>query len=94
MNAHRRAVRANTCMSASASFVRGFAQPMNCIVTDLSATGAGVVFLANVSIPRYLNLTFSRDGQSYRAQTMWQQANKVGVMFLPARVNAPEVLAD
>ena len=67
---------------------------VDCIIEDLSPTGACVVFSADVLVPRYFDLTVGQDGQTYRARTMWQQANKVGVMFLKARANAPEVLPD
>ncbi len=94
MIAHSRAVRADTCISGRANLERGSATYVDCIIEDLSPTGACVVFSADVLVPRYFDLTVGHDGQTHRARMMWQQANKVGVMFLKARANAPEVLPD
>ena len=67
---------------------------VDCIIEDLSAAGACINFPKSVLVPTYFDLKVGHDGQSYRARMMWQHANKVGVMFLRVRANAPEVLPD
>lgn len=94
MSAHSRAVRAKTHISGRVDLKQIPAMHVDCIIEDLSQTGACVVFAERLSIPKYFVLTFGHSGQSYRARMTWQKANKVGVMFLNARANAPEVLPD
>lgn len=94
MSAHSRAVRSKTYISGRADLKQNPAMQVDCIIEDLSATGACVIFAAGLSIPKYFVLTFWQGGQSYRARMTWQQANKVGAIFLNARANAPEVLSD
>lgn len=79
-------------MSGRAFLEHGSAKHVHCIIEDLSATGACVNFPEGVLVPTYFDLEVGHNGQSYRARMMWQHANKVGVMFLKGRANAPEVL--
>ena len=94
MTAHSRAVRAKTCISGRANFEHSPAMCVDCIIEDLSATGACVAFAVGLSVPKYFILTVAHGVQGYRARVMWQQANKVAVLFLMPRANAPEVLPD
>jgi hypothetical protein len=60
----------------------GFAA-RQCVVQDMSASGAKIrVDDANV-LPATLRLAFSRDGRSGRpCQVVWRRGNSVGVKFV------------
>ncbi|GJD96982.1 hypothetical protein OCOJLMKI_4210 [Methylobacterium iners] len=92
MDTSSRATRAHTRMAGRAALEDGSAVLVDCIVEDLSPTGARVVFSADVSIPGYFDLVIGPARRSHRVRTVWRQANMAGVMFLKARANVPGVL--
>ncbi|GJD94010.1 hypothetical protein ACFPQ7_24540 [Methylobacterium iners] len=94
MDASSRASRAHTRMAGRAALVDGSAVLIDCIVEDLSPTGARVIFSADTLIPGYFELEIGPVGQSHCVRTVWRQANTAGVIFLKAQVNAPGVLSD
>ena len=81
-------------MAGCAALERDSSVLIDCLVEDLSLTGARVVFSAGVTIPKHFDLVLGSDGRSHRVRTVWQQANTAGIMFLEARANVPEVLPD
>jgi hypothetical protein len=60
----------------------GFAA-RQCVVKDLSATGAKVTIDDPNSLPAKLRLAFSRDARTgRRCEVVWRRGNSVGVKFV------------
>jgi PilZ domain len=60
----------------------GFAA-RQCVVKDLSATGAKVVIDDPNALPAKLRLAFSRDARTgRRCEVVWRRGNSVGVKFV------------
>ena len=57
-------------------------QSMNCVVRNLSETGACVEVDGPARVPDEIHLAIARKGRSYLARMIWQQANRVGLAFL------------
>jgi hypothetical protein len=55
---------------------------VDCIVRNLSETGAKLVFSAHVRLPDEFDLELSQKGRSYRARVMWWAGESCGVLFL------------
>ncbi|MCJ2036647.1 PilZ domain-containing protein [Methylobacterium sp. J-068] len=83
-----------THLAARAALDRTSPETLPCLVRNLSPIGACVVFCADVTVPEYFDLFLGPDTRPYRAHLIWHDANTVGVSFLEARENAPEVLPD
>ena len=93
MDQLRGAARARTRLPGSA--LTAFAvtgEP--CVIQDLSASGASVVFREGFAVPRCFDLFTGEKRQPHQAVTIWRNGNVAGVKFLKARVNVPEVLSD
>jgi PilZ domain len=56
-------------------------QSMNCVVRNLSDTGACVEVDGHARVPDEINLTIARKGRSYLAQVIWREANRLGLAF-------------
>ena len=54
---------------------------MDCVVRDISEHGACVEIDEAARLPENLNLSIPRKGRSFLAQTIWRQANRVGLAF-------------
>ena len=54
---------------------------MDCVVRNISDTGACVEFDTAAKLPAEMNLTIARKGRSYLTRMIWRQANKVGLAF-------------
>ena len=54
---------------------------MDCVVRNISDTGACVEFDTAARLPEEMNLTIARKGRSFLARMIWRQANKVGLAF-------------
>lgn len=60
----------------------GFAA-RQCVVEDLSASGARVTVADNNTLPAKLRLAFSRDARGGRAcEVVWRRGRTVGVKFV------------
>ena len=60
----------------------GFAA-RQCVVQDLSTSGAKVTIEDSNSLPTRLRLAFSRDARTGRAcEVVWRRGNSVGVKFV------------
>jgi hypothetical protein len=55
---------------------------MDCVVRNLSATGARIVMSESVIVPNEFELHIPQKGTSYRAQMRWRTATEFGVQFL------------
>ncbi|GEP08138.1 hypothetical protein MOX02_61760 [Methylobacterium oxalidis] len=88
---HRTTPRAQTGIPGRATFVRGSSATVSCLISDLSPSGARVVFSAGTRVPAYFDLYIGQSGP-HRAKTVWQQPGMAGVIFSAGRANVPEVL--
>lgn len=53
----------------------------DCVVRDVSETGACVEFDASTQIPERMRITIARKGRSFLGEMIWRQANRVGLAF-------------
>jgi hypothetical protein len=69
------------------SFLRGFVYfdkrrgVMTCLVRDLSADGARVIFSGAVTIPDVINLHIPQREQTVRARVQWRRGDEIGLDF-------------
>jgi uncharacterized protein YceH (UPF0502 family) len=83
------------------SFLRGSIQFNNrrtvidCLVRDISATGARLIFSDSVSVPDVVELYIPQKEQTLRAHVQWRRGDEVGVAFAKgAQAPAPAQPAD
>src|SRR4051794_26161018 len=53
----------------------------DCLVRDISASGARLIFSEAVSIPEVVELHLPHKEQALRAQVQWRRGDEVGVAF-------------
>jgi hypothetical protein len=63
---------------------------MDCVVRNLSESGACVEFDSTTSIPDQMRITIARKGRSFFGEMIWRQANRVGLAFRTMITDAPE----
>lgn len=72
------------------SFLRGFVHvdkrrgAMSCLIRDLSATGARIVFSDTVAIPDIVTLHIPQKEQTLEARVEWRRGDEIGVKFSAA----------
>ncbi len=54
---------------------------MDCVVRNMSETGACIEIDPAARLPEQMNLAVARKGRSYLAEIIWRQANMVGLAF-------------
>jgi hypothetical protein len=89
MQDRRESVRDKVFMGGVAE-INGSSSTMNCVVRNVSDTGACVEFNSAVRLPDEMNLKISRKGRSFLARMIWRQANRVGLAFRAMVTDAPE----
>lgn len=89
MQDRRESVRDKVFMGGVAE-INGSNSTMNCVVRNVSDTGACVEFNSAVRLPDEMNLKISRKGRSFLARMIWRQANRVGLAFRAMVTDAPE----
>jgi PilZ domain len=62
---------------------------MDCVVRNLSESGACVEFDRSAELPEEMNLTITHKGRSFLATMIWRQANRVGLAFKSMITDAP-----
>lgn len=55
---------------------------IDCLVRNVSSTGARVLLSDTVTIPDEFDLHIARKGQSYRARLAWRKVDEFGVEFI------------
>lgn len=78
----REHVRARSFLGAKIVLVGGFSV-LDCIVKDISESGARLKLQNTVSVPETFRLLFS-DGRSYDATVKWRRIDSIGVKFSSA----------
>src|SRR5262245_16718249 len=62
---------------------------LDCLIRDISATGARLIFSDTVTIPDVVDLYVPQKEQTLRAQVQWRHGDEIGVAF----ANAPQASA-
>jgi hypothetical protein len=76
------------------SFLRGFVyfggsqSPVDCLVRDISDSGARLKFLGPQKITEITELHIPIKGQTFRSKVRWQAGNEIGIAFDTATANA------
>ncbi len=60
----------------------GAAQPRDCTVRDISATGARLTFAEPLELPHEFDLLILTTGEHCRVATRWRRGRQIGVRFL------------
>ena len=69
------------------SFLRGFVYfdkrrgVMTCLIRDLSADGARIIFSSAVTVPEAINLHIPQREQTVRARVQWRRGDEIGLAF-------------
>lgn len=67
----------------------------DCLVRDISDTGARLELSENVVIPYEIDLHIPKKGETYRARVQWRHGDGVGISFAnPVVRRAPDRAAD
>ena len=75
----RRAVpRKPVLMSGAIEFAGG---AINCLVRDMSISGAALDVAEHLDIPERFNLIFKADGTHIPCRVVWRQHERIGVTF-------------
>jgi len=65
----------------AAKIVHYHGEPIDCVVRDLSATGAGLVIESPIDIPPRFCLLFEGDKTTKQCRVVRRSGNKIGVAF-------------
>lgn len=75
----RRAIpRKRVLISGTIQFAAGM---INCLVRDMSITGAALDVSEPHSVPERFNLVFKTDGTHIPCHVVWRQDQRIGVAF-------------
>ena len=92
MSEHRREIRQRTFLKGRILFNKG-ASSMDCLVRDMSASGARLALSETTTLPESFDLYIPQKEKTYRSTLAWRRADGVGITFLdeaaPAPVPAP-----
>jgi len=92
MSEHRRESRLRTFLKGRIIFNKG-ASTMDCLVRDLSASGARLALTETSTLPESFDLYIPQKDRTYRATLCWRRADGIGITFAdeaaPAPVPAP-----
>ena len=84
---HRHEVRQRVFLKGRIVFNNG-ASSMDCLVRDLSASGARLACSESTSLPEMFELYIPQKEKTYRSTLRWRRADGVGITFAD-RVAAP-----
>jgi hypothetical protein len=93
---HRQEVRQRVFLKGQIRFNNGAAS-MDCLVRDLSATGARISLSETAVLPEIFDLYIPQKDRTYRAALRWRREDGIGVTFedaARAAPAAPEPAAD
>lgn len=69
------------------SFLRGFVYfdkergACNCLIRDLNADGARIIFSEAIALPDVVNLHIPQKDQTLRARVSWRRGDEIGLAF-------------
>jgi uncharacterized protein YceH (UPF0502 family) len=79
----RRAERVKSLLRAQIIF-NNHMSTFDCVIKNISTTGAKLVFADTFSIPSEFELHIPQRGRSYRARLVWRDSESMGVEFIQA----------
>ena len=85
----RNSPRRNTCFFRAFVYFEGAGIAVDCIVRDISDTGARLQFSEPQSFTEFLDLHIPAKGQSFHAKVQWNDSNEIGVAFHAATNTDP-----
>lgn len=77
---HRNEVRQRVFLKGRVIFNNG-ASTMDCLVRDLSSTGARLAISESMSLPEVFELYIPQKDRSFRATLRWRREDGIGVTF-------------
>ncbi|MGB6535404.1 MAG: PilZ domain-containing protein [Xanthobacteraceae bacterium] len=72
------------------SFLRGCVyfnkrrNAFDCLIRDISSTGARIIFSDTVSVPDIIDLYIPQKEQTVRAHVQWRRGDEIGLVFADA----------
>lgn len=88
MSEHRREIRQRTFLKGRIVFNKG-ASSMDCLVRDMSASGARLSLSETTTLPDAFELYIPQKEKTYRSSLAWRRADSVGITFLDEAPPAP-----
>ncbi|KQO72450.1 pilus assembly protein PilZ [Methylobacterium sp. Leaf111] len=88
MSEHRRESRLRTFLKGRIIFNKG-ASTMDCLVRDLSASGARLALTETSTLPESFDLYIPQKDRTYRATLCWRRADGIGITFVDEAAPAP-----
>jgi hypothetical protein len=88
MSEHRREIRQRTFLKGRIIFNKG-ASSMDCLVRDLSSTGARLALSETTTLPENFELYIPQKERTYRATLCWRRADGIGIAFTDEAAPVP-----
>jgi hypothetical protein len=60
---------------------------VDCLVRDISDTGAKLVFSDAIAVPDVVELNIPNKAETHRARVQWREGEEVGVSFVPEEIS-------
>ena len=89
MSEHRREARQRVFLKGRITFNNG-ASSLDCLVRDLSVTGARLAMSETTTLPEAFDLYIPQKDKTYRAVLRWRRQDGVGVAFPEETTRAAE----
>jgi hypothetical protein len=86
---HRHEVRQRVFLKGRICFNHG-SSTMDCLVRDLSSTGARISLSETATLPEVFDLYIPQKERTYRATLRWRRVDGIGVTFDEAAVKVPD----
>jgi hypothetical protein len=86
----RNSPRHNTCFFRAFVYFENSTTAVDCVVRDISSTGARLEFPKHQNFTELLDLHIPIKGQNFHAKVRWHDDNEMGVAFHVAESGAPD----
>jgi hypothetical protein len=93
MQDRRKTTRRRTYFGGQIAFNRQ-SSLMDCLVRNISAEGARLVFTQTATVPQEFDLSMLQNARTFRAKVIWRRAEEAGVLFLEPRPESAPVSLD
>ena len=93
MQDRRRSTRNRTYIGGQIAFNQR-SSLMDCLVRNISAEGAKLVFAQTATVPQEFDLSVLSNERTFRARVVWRRADEAGVAFLEPRPQTAPVSLD
>lgn len=92
MSDNRRETRQRTFLKGRIIFNNG-ASSMDCLVRDMSATGARLALTETATLPEQFELYIPQKERTYRSSLRWRRSDGIGIAFVDESAHAAEAHA-